>query len=219
MRVTRITSPPLSPTASPACTISPRTCGGSGIARRARCSASSITRLAPHRAQPGADAAPREPRAAGAAVVDPRFLALYDEALRQLAAARSGDNTWWQQRTGIGRTRPIAYFSAEFAHPPVAADLRRRPGRARRRPLQGGLRPRPAVRRCRLHVPAGLLPPERHGRRLAGRELRAHAAGRTPRRARPRRRRHRPASSPCRSATARCWSRCGTSSSVASRCT
>ena len=49
------------------------------------------------------------------AAVDPRFLALYDEALRQLAAARAGEHTWWQQRTNIGRTRPIAYFSAEFA--------------------------------------------------------------------------------------------------------
>ena len=40
---------------------------------------------------------------------------MYDEALRQLEAARSGDQTWWRQRTAIGRARPIAYFSAEFA--------------------------------------------------------------------------------------------------------
>lgn len=46
---------------------------------------------------------------------DPQFLALYDEALRQLQAARAGEETWWNERTTIGRDRPIAYFSAEFA--------------------------------------------------------------------------------------------------------
>ena len=60
----------------------------------------------------------------------------------------------------------------------VAADLRRRPRRARRRSLQGSRRPRRAAHRRRLHVPAGLLPPAPLGRRLAGGELRAAQLGR-----------------------------------------
>ena len=55
---------------------------------------------------------------------------------------------------------------------PVAADLRRRPRRARRRSLQGSERPRRAAHRRRLHVSAGLLPPEPLVRRMAGGGLR-----------------------------------------------
>ncbi|MBA2354013.1 MAG: alpha-glucan family phosphorylase [Acidobacteria bacterium] len=47
--------------------------------------------------------------------ISPAFLQIYDEAMRQLAAARAGADTWWSGRTGIDRSRPIAYFSAEFA--------------------------------------------------------------------------------------------------------
>lgn len=50
-----------------------------------------------------------------AAAADPAFVALYDEAMHQLQAARRGEHTWWSSRTEIGRDRPIAYFSAEFA--------------------------------------------------------------------------------------------------------
>ncbi len=50
-----------------------------------------------------------------AAAEDPAFLAVYDEAVRQLSAARTGEGTWWNTRTDHGRARPIAYFSAEFA--------------------------------------------------------------------------------------------------------
>ena len=46
---------------------------------------------------------------------DPAFLAIYDEALRQLQAARAGEATWWAERTSFGRQRPIAYFSADVA--------------------------------------------------------------------------------------------------------
>jgi starch phosphorylase len=49
-------------------------------------------------------------RAAG----DPRFLALYDDALAALDAARAAHDTWWQRRHPEGHG-PIAYFSAEFA--------------------------------------------------------------------------------------------------------
>ena len=56
---------------------------------------------------------------------------------------------------------------------PVAADLRRRPRRARRRSLQGSERPRRADRRRRVHVSAGLLPPARLAGRLAAGSLRA----------------------------------------------
>ena len=61
---------------------------------------------------------------------------------------------------------------------PVAADLCRRPRRARRRSLQGSERPGGAADRRRLHVPAGLFSPAHLGRRLAGRKLRAAELGR-----------------------------------------
>jgi starch phosphorylase len=49
-----------------------------------------------------------------AAAEDPAFLAVYDAAMADLERARRGTGTWWEQR-GVGRDRPIAYFSAEFA--------------------------------------------------------------------------------------------------------
>jgi glycogen phosphorylase len=45
---------------------------------------------------------------------DAEFLALYDEALAALDAARSARDTWWQHRHPEGQG-PVAYFSAEFA--------------------------------------------------------------------------------------------------------
>ena len=76
---------------------------------------------------------------------------------------------------------------------PVAADLRRWPRRAGRRPLQGGQRPRRAAGGRRLHVPAGLLPPAHVQRRLAGGALRAARRGPT----RRSKRRSRPRARPC----------------------
>jgi starch phosphorylase len=55
------------------------------------------------------------PERVQAAADDPAFLALYDRAMAQLRDARAGGGTWWHSRTDLGRTRPIAYFSAEFA--------------------------------------------------------------------------------------------------------
>jgi starch phosphorylase len=46
---------------------------------------------------------------------DESFLALYDSAVRALDAARAARDTWWQQRFQDRPSRPIAYFSAEFA--------------------------------------------------------------------------------------------------------
>ena len=46
---------------------------------------------------------------------DPMFLARYDQAIKALDRARSGDGSWWAQRHGTGPTRGIVYFSAEFA--------------------------------------------------------------------------------------------------------
>ena len=45
---------------------------------------------------------------------DDRFLAVYDEAIDALDAARTARDTWWQHRFA-GAVGPIAYFSAEFA--------------------------------------------------------------------------------------------------------
>ncbi len=47
---------------------------------------------------------------------DPVFLRQYDQTVKALDRARSGEGTWWAQRHGGGTgARPIAYFSAEFA--------------------------------------------------------------------------------------------------------
>ena len=86
---------------------------------------------------------------------------------------------------------------------PVAADLRRRPRRARRRSLQGSERPRRPADRRRLHVSAGLLPPDVSPEGLAAGSLRAPELGRRAGRAGHRRPTASPASSRCRSATAR----------------
>ena len=104
---------------------------------------------------------------------DPEFLHTYDSAVDGLDAAYAAKNTWMARRFPDLQNTTIAYFSAEFAHPSVAADLRRRPRRARRRSLQGVERPRRAARRRRLHVSAGLFPSDGLTRRLAARNLRA----------------------------------------------
>ena len=46
---------------------------------------------------------------------DPIFLARYDQAIKALDRARSGEASWWAQRNGNAPTRGIVYFSAEFA--------------------------------------------------------------------------------------------------------
>jgi glycogen phosphorylase len=43
------------------------------------------------------------------------FLALYDDTIRALKAARQGRETWWPRTYGENGGKPIAYFSAEFA--------------------------------------------------------------------------------------------------------
>ena len=85
----------------------------------------------------------------------------------------------WANRAGTRpsarttRTLPAAvgYFSMEFGVSRGAAELLRRPRRARRRPPQGGVRPRRAADRRRAAVPLGLLPPVAVAGRLAARAL------------------------------------------------
>jgi len=55
------------------------------------------------------------PQRLAQAASDPAFLALYDEALAQLDDARLARGTWFERRHGSSPSRPIAYFSAEFA--------------------------------------------------------------------------------------------------------
>ncbi len=50
-----------------------------------------------------------------AAAADRTFLALYDDCVRALKAARAGRETWWTQTFGENGQKVIAYFSAEFA--------------------------------------------------------------------------------------------------------
>jgi hypothetical protein len=87
-------------------------------------------------------------------------------------------DTWWARNFPDVGSESIAYFSAEFRAAPVAADLCRRPRGPRRRSLQGSQRPRRTADRHRLHVSAGLLPPARVGRRMAGRIVRKAELGR-----------------------------------------
>ena len=59
----------------------------------------------------------------------------------------------------------------------IAADIRRRPGCARRRSLQRGQRPWRTAHRRGFHVPPRLLPSAHLCRRLAGGKLRASELG------------------------------------------
>jgi starch phosphorylase len=49
------------------------------------------------------------------AAADPALLALYDDAIEALDAARRAHNTWWSDRFPQAAGQSIAYFSAEFA--------------------------------------------------------------------------------------------------------
>ncbi len=109
-----------------------------------------------------------------AAVADPEFVKAYDEAIFGFDQARTQAHPWWARAPVDARQRQHRLLLRGVRAPPVAADLCGRPRRARRRSLQGSGGPRPAVRRHRLHVSAGLLPPAHDQRRLAGRTLRAH---------------------------------------------
>ncbi len=46
---------------------------------------------------------------------DRAFLALYDDAVRDMRAARASRETWWAQTHAEASAKVIAYFSAEFA--------------------------------------------------------------------------------------------------------
>jgi starch phosphorylase len=55
------------------------------------------------------------PERLAAVATDRTFLALYDDCVRALKAARAGRDTWWTQTFGENGQKVIAYFSAEFA--------------------------------------------------------------------------------------------------------
>ena len=107
---------------------------------------------------------------------DDKFLGVFDLAIEALDAARSARDTWWAHRHPDGQG-PIAYFSAEFAlHqslPIYAGGL----GVLRGGSLQGSERPRDPADRRRIHVSAGILPPERLPGRLAAGDLRTPQLG------------------------------------------
>ena len=112
-----------------------------------------------------------------AAAQDPEFLRRYDRAIAALDAARLGRDTWWADSVSALRAPFDRVLLGRVRAPSVAADLRRRPRRAGRRSLQGSQRPGHSADWRRIHVPAGVLPSARLGRRLAGRELRAPQLG------------------------------------------
>jgi starch phosphorylase len=92
------------------------------------------------------------------AAADPNFLKAYDEAIFGLDQARTVAHPWWRDQQSMLGNGSIAYFSAEFAlHqslPIYAGGL----GVLAGDHCKEARGPRPAVRRHRLHVSAGLLP-------------------------------------------------------------
>ena len=135
--------------------------------------------LADDRAQPGAHAVDRSALDARAGCGRTRSFS------RSTIAPSTPSTPRGRRETPGGRARvphldrPVdRLLLRRVRAPSVAADLRGRSRRARRRSLQGSVGPRRAARRRRVHVSAGLLPPAPVGRGLAGRELRAPELGR-----------------------------------------
>ena len=150
---------------------------------------------------------PRETLEAAAA--DETLLRIYDRAIAGLDTARAGARHLVDDSISAVRRSVDRLFLRRVRAAPVAADLCRRPRRAGWRSLQGSRRSRRAAHRRRLHVSAGILPPEGIRRRLAGGDLRAPALARTPPSSRPRPPTASRASRRCRSATGRSLWRCG----------
>ena len=201
------------------CPNSLSTSGGAGTATRAACSGAWITRCGARPPTTRCACSGMMPRATLERPPGSRVAA--SSTTRRspaLDAARQRDYTWWASRCPT--RRPVdRLLLGRVRAAPVAADLRGRPRRARRRSLQGGERPRRAAHRRRLHVPAGLLPPAHLRRRLAGGRLREAELGRCPDRAGTDARRRAVRSPPCRSATARCSWPCGACAWAASTST
>ena len=104
---------------------------------------------------------------------DEEFLHTYDDAVEGLDAAYAAKNTWMARRFPGRAEHDDRVLLSRVRDSSVAADLCRRPRRARRRSLQRVERPRRAAGRRRLHVSAGILPPDDIARGLAARGVRA----------------------------------------------
>ena len=116
------------------------------------------------------------------AAKDERFLAIYDAGDRR--AGRGAQRPRHLVAPHVSRQPgPHRLLLRRVRAAPVAADLRRRPRRAGGRSLQGGQRSRHPADRRRLHVSAGLLPPDDLAGRLAAGGLRAPQLDRRSRRA------------------------------------
>ncbi len=99
---------------------------------------------------------------------DESFLSYYDRALERLHAYLR-EPTWWDRRL---QERPlVAYFSAEYGLAECLPIYSGGLGRPLRPPPEERERPRRPPRRRRAALPAGLLPPVPHLRRLAAGEL------------------------------------------------
>ena len=170
--------PDRSPHASIACPNSPPISGGPGTRGARSLPPARLPALAADRAQPGADAAAGLAGDAGRSPPPTSgSCAIYDAAIAALDAARSATRHLVAAHVP-GQPGPDRLLLRRVRAAPVAADLRRRPRRARRRSLQGSERPRHAADRRRLHVSAGLLPPDDLAGRLAAGSLRAAQLGR-----------------------------------------
>ena len=102
-------------------------------------------------------------------LADPEFRRAYDAVIHALDAYRARER--WFDQSGHKLRRPHRLLLDGVRHPRVAGRVLRRPGHPRRRPLQGGQRPRRAAGRGRPPLPLGLLPADRRRRRLPAAHL------------------------------------------------
>ena len=137
---------------------SPTTSGTAGTGRRARCSRACTpscgTRSATAR-RPSSSASTRSawkppPTIRYSSAPLNRVLSAYDTYHR-----RQHRRAAWPP---LAQGRPDRLLLRRIRLPREPADLLRRPRHPRRRPLQGGERPAPAVRRRRPALPPGLFP-------------------------------------------------------------
>ena len=173
--------------------------------------------LAADGAQPGPDAAPGFARDGGAGVERralPRCLRRRGRRTRR--RARGGRHLVAAPVSGGERHHCLFFRRVRAAS--VAADLCRRPWRPGRRSLQRSERSRHTADRCRFHVSAGLLPPDRFPRKAGSRSSTSVSTGRMRRSNRQLPPTANRASSPCRSATAACSCPSGAFASDASSC-
>ena len=123
-----------------------------------------------------------DPARIAACASDSDFLRRYDDVMERMAHEANTGDTWFAAQLPRPQ-RPAGGLLLRRVRPAqFGADLLGRPGRAGRRPLQVGQRPRCAAGGRGSLLPEGLLRPAAESRGMAGRQRRGvrrqrHAAG------------------------------------------